>query len=192
MTCGLTVRYTHRWEPPGWQAVTRMASGDFSDPRYLIGARELAERRTAVTLMDLRPAEDFAVGHIEGSGHLDIYGVVGSAEMASELQGRLYRIGVNAHAWGEVHHGLASAAILSDRAVAAFDAGRFRETILFLDQLAQLRTERADLMVLRGYAYKGLNRNADARRIFEALAATGQRDAVRALGDMRDQGTRPH
>lgn len=84
------------------------------------------------------------------------------------------------------------AAILSDRAVAAFDAGRFRETILFLDQLAQLRTERADLMVLRGYAYKGLNRTGDARRIFETLAATGQRDAVRALGDMRDQGTRPH
>ena len=52
-----------------------MASGDFSDRRYLISARELAERRTAVTLMDLRPAEDFAVGHIEGSGHLDIYGV---------------------------------------------------------------------------------------------------------------------
>ncbi|MCD2180597.1 cellulose synthase [Rhizobium sp. GN54] len=84
------------------------------------------------------------------------------------------------------------AAILSNRAVAAFDAGRFRETILFLDQLAQLRTERADLMVLRGYAYKGLNRTGDARRIFEALAATGQRDAVRALGDMRDQGMRPH
>jgi len=83
-------------------------------------------------------------------------------------------------------------AILSDRAIAAFDAGRFRETILFLDQLAQLRTERADLMVLRGYAYQGLNRTGDARRIFEALAATGQRDAVRALGDMRDQGTRPH
>ncbi|WP_097136021.1 cellulose synthase [Rhizobium subbaraonis] len=83
-------------------------------------------------------------------------------------------------------------AILSDRAVAAFDSGRYRETLLFLDQLAQLRTERQDLMVLRGYAYKSLNRTADARAIFEALAATGQRDAVRALGDMRDQGSRPH
>jgi outer membrane lipopolysaccharide assembly protein LptE/RlpB len=83
-------------------------------------------------------------------------------------------------------------AILSDRAVAAFDSGRYRETLLFLDQLAQLRTERQDLMVLRGYAYKSLNRTADARAIFEALAATGQRDAVRALGDMRDQGTRAH
>lgn len=28
-----------------------------------------------MTLLDLRPAEDFAVGHIEGSRHLDLYGV---------------------------------------------------------------------------------------------------------------------
>jgi thiosulfate/3-mercaptopyruvate sulfurtransferase len=52
-----------------------MASSGFSDRRYLISARELAERRAAVALLDLRPAEDFAVGHIEGSGHVDIYGV---------------------------------------------------------------------------------------------------------------------
>ena len=39
--------------------------------------------------------------------HLDIYGIAGSAEMASELRNRLYRIGVNAHTWGEVHQGLA-------------------------------------------------------------------------------------
>lgn len=66
--------------------------------------------------------------------HLDIYGVVGSAEMASELQGRLYRIGVNAHAWGEVHQGLASAAILSDRsvAIAISNSGRTNETIEML------------------------------------------------------------
>jgi len=49
--------------------------GGFPDPRYLISARELNERLGAVTLVDLRPAEDFALGHIPGSGHLDIYGV---------------------------------------------------------------------------------------------------------------------
>jgi thiosulfate/3-mercaptopyruvate sulfurtransferase len=48
---------------------------DFPDRRYLITPRELRERLGAVTLLDLRPAEDFAVGHIEGSRHLDIYGV---------------------------------------------------------------------------------------------------------------------
>jgi len=52
-----------------------ITSGEFPDRRYLIGARELRERLAAVTLIDLRPAEDFAVGHIEGSRHLDIYGV---------------------------------------------------------------------------------------------------------------------
>jgi len=42
---------------------------------YLIDARGLRERLGAVTLLDLRPAEDFAVGHIEGSRHLDLYGI---------------------------------------------------------------------------------------------------------------------
>ena len=48
---------------------------DFPDRKYLINARELGERLGAVTLIDLRPAEDFSLGHIEGSRHLDIYGV---------------------------------------------------------------------------------------------------------------------
>lgn len=37
--------------------------------------RELADHLGNVTLIDLRPAEDFAVGHIPGSTHVDIYGV---------------------------------------------------------------------------------------------------------------------
>jgi thiosulfate/3-mercaptopyruvate sulfurtransferase len=52
-----------------------MTANDFSDPRYLITAAELASRLNDVTLIDLRPAEDFAVGHIPGSTHVDIYGV---------------------------------------------------------------------------------------------------------------------
>lgn len=52
-----------------------MARDEFPDRRYLISARELRERLGQVTLIDLRPAEDFAVGHIEGSRHLDLYGV---------------------------------------------------------------------------------------------------------------------
>jgi 3-mercaptopyruvate sulfurtransferase SseA len=41
----------------------------------MLSARELRERLAAVTLIDSRPAEDFAAGHIEGSRHLDVYGV---------------------------------------------------------------------------------------------------------------------
>ncbi len=52
-----------------------MSINDFPDRRYLIDTLELSERLGAVTLIDLRPAEDFALGHIEGSKHLDIYGV---------------------------------------------------------------------------------------------------------------------
>ena len=52
-----------------------MSSAVFPDPRYLITASELASRLSDVTLVDLRPAEDFAVGHIAGSTHVDIYGV---------------------------------------------------------------------------------------------------------------------
>ncbi len=48
---------------------------DFADRRYLIDSTGLGERLGSVTLIDLRPAEDFALGHIEGSRHLDIYGV---------------------------------------------------------------------------------------------------------------------
>jgi DNA-binding MurR/RpiR family transcriptional regulator len=68
--------------------------------------------------------------------HLDIYGVVGSAEMAAELCGRLYRIGVNAHAHPEVHQGLASAATLPERSVAIgiSNSGRTIETIEMLEQ----------------------------------------------------------
>ena len=47
----------------------------FQDRRYLITVPELASRLSDVTLVDLRPAEDFAVGHIAGSTHVDIYGV---------------------------------------------------------------------------------------------------------------------
>ena len=52
-----------------------MPIADFPDRRYLINAGELREQLGTVTLVDLRPAEDFALGHIEGSKHLDIYGV---------------------------------------------------------------------------------------------------------------------
>lgn len=77
-------------------------------------------------------------------------------------------------------------AILADRAIAAFDAKRYREALLFLDQLGQISTRRQDLMVLRGYAYMNLKRHDEARRIFEALAATGNRDAMQGLAAVGD------
>lgn len=78
-------------------------------------------------------------------------------------------------------------AILAQRAVGAFERGRFVEALLALDQRAQIAPERIDLMVLRGYAYLNLNRMADARRIFQAVAGTGNRDGLRGLAEVKNR-----
>ncbi|NLS20198.1 cellulose synthase [Rhizobium sp. P40RR-XXII] len=75
-------------------------------------------------------------------------------------------------------------AILSDRALSAFSSKRYHETLLYLDQRAQLQQERVDLMVLRGYCYLNLKMYDDAELIFTAVAATGNRDGSRGLRDL--------
>ncbi len=69
------------------------------------------------------------------SNHVDIYGIGGSAAMAVELQARLYRIGINAHAWSEVHVGLTSAVLLDESSVAIgiSNTGRTEETVEMLE-----------------------------------------------------------
>ncbi|MGG7516365.1 cellulose synthase [Allorhizobium undicola] len=77
------------------------------------------------------------------------------------------------------------ASILSDRAIAAFNAKLYKNALLLLDQRAAIAPERTDLMVLRGYSYLSLKMYGDAVRIFEAAAATGNTDARRGLNDAR-------
>ncbi|OCJ05055.1 cellulose synthase [Rhizobium sp. AC44/96] len=76
-------------------------------------------------------------------------------------------------------------AILADRALAAFDAKRYRETLVYLDQRAQLQQERTDLLVLRGYCYLKLEMFSDADRVFTAAAATGDKGGYRGLADLK-------
>ena len=45
----------------------------YPDRKFLTDCDELAAHRDEVLLIDLRPAEDFAFGHIKGAKHLDIY-----------------------------------------------------------------------------------------------------------------------
>jgi len=73
---------------------------------------------------------------ITSSTHVDIYGVGGSGIIAREVQGRLYRIGVNAHAWSDVHEGLTSAVMQNSRSVAIgiSSTGRTEETVQMLSQ----------------------------------------------------------
>ena len=75
----------------------------------LIGSHTKALRE-ATSAIDLGVMTEVS-RRVALSSHVDIYGVVGSAMLAEELQGRLYRIGVPAYAWSEVHSGLTSAAI---------------------------------------------------------------------------------
>jgi DNA-binding MurR/RpiR family transcriptional regulator len=67
---------------------------------------------------------------------VDIYGIGGSALMATEAEARFYRIGITVHAWREVHDGLTSAALLDadSVAIAISNTGRTVETIEMLAQ----------------------------------------------------------
>jgi DNA-binding MurR/RpiR family transcriptional regulator len=100
--------------------------------RMLIGSHTKALRE-ATSAMDFAVITEVS-RRIALSSHVDIYGVVGSAMLADELQGRLYRIGVPAYAWSEVHSGLTSAAIQDSDTVAIgiSTTGRTDETIEML------------------------------------------------------------
>lgn len=70
---------------------------------------------------------------------VDLYGTGGSAVVAAEMEHRLYRIGVNIHAWADVHTGLASASMLgpSDVAIGISHSGETLETVEMLDRARQ-------------------------------------------------------
>ncbi|MFP5078544.1 tetratricopeptide repeat protein [Rhizobium sp. YIM 134829] len=76
-------------------------------------------------------------------------------------------------------------ALLTNRALSAYQAKRYTEALLLLDRRAELAPERADLMVIRGYAYMGMQRYPQAIRIFENVASTGNRDAIKGLAEAR-------
>ena len=105
--------------------------------RMLISSHTKALRE-ATSAIDLAVITEVS-RRIALSSHVDIYGVVGSAMLAEELQGRLYRIGVPAYAWSEVHSGLTSAAIQDSDTVAIgiSTTGRTEETI---EMLAEARS----------------------------------------------------
>lgn len=69
-----------------------------------------------------------------------------------------------------------SAAILSQRAVAAYRDGRWVDVILILGERARIVPEQNDLMLLRGWSYFKLGRYDDAARVFRAVQQTGYSD----------------
>ena len=89
--------------------------------------------REATSAIDLAVMSEVSQ-RIGRSRLVDIYGVGGSAMLGQELQGRLYRIGVPAFTWSDVHLGLVSAAIQGPDTVAIgiSTTGRTEETIEML------------------------------------------------------------
>lgn len=79
-------------------------------------------------------------------------------------------------------------ALLANQATDSFEAGRYVEALIAMDELARITPERIDLMTLRGYAYFKLGRLGDARRVFEAIAATGSREGVKGLALILSRG----
>lgn len=63
-----------------------MTIKDCPDPQYFMTSDQLAARQGEVTLLDLRPTDDFAVGHIAGARHLDIYGISLNDTSAAPLE----------------------------------------------------------------------------------------------------------
>lgn len=115
-----------------WKADIGRAFGPDDPPRdvlsTLVNAHVRSLQETADT-MDLDAMRELSA-RIAASRHVDIYGVGGSSILAEEMQARLYRIGINAHNWSEVHAGLTSAAILDEHCVAIgiSNTGRTEET----------------------------------------------------------------
>lgn len=77
-------------------------------------------------------------------------------------------------------------ALLAQQATAAYTDGRYAETIILLSERARYTPEPNDLLVLKAYSYMKLHKLADARRIFEAVAATGLPDGVRGLAAVEE------
>lgn len=74
-----------------------------------------------------------------------------------------------------------TASIVTQRALAAYRNGRYKETLISLDERARLRPEQNDLLMLRAWSYFNLGRYDDAAQIFTAISKTGSAEADQAL-----------
>lgn len=110
--------------------------------------------------------------------HLDVYGVLGAAMIAGELQNRLYRIGINAHVWHDAHLGLASAAILAKGSVAIGISRRGRNAAT-VEMLSRAKASGAYTIALTSDPDSPLSEVAEVS-LLEAWEAQGQSDELAA------------
>lgn len=116
-----------------WRADVGRAVGPDDPPeqvlRTLLMSQTMSLQATADGF-DLQELTSIAAA-IAACDHLDIFGIGGSAVMAEEIAGRLYRIGIPVYSWPEIHAALTSAAISRPNsiAIAISNTGRTKETI---------------------------------------------------------------
>jgi len=72
-------------------------------------------------------------------------------------------------------------AILTDTALDFYNIGKYDEALQALDLRSAIAPEQNDLLVIRAWSYFHLGAKGQARRIFEAVAATGNADAKAGL-----------
>ncbi|OCC05525.1 hypothetical protein BA190_07900 [Labrys sp. WJW] len=76
--------------------------------------------------------------------------------------------------------------ILTQRILKDYQGGRYAQALMALDTRASLAPEQTDLLMLRGWSYFHLQRFAEARRVFEAVAATGNSEAAGAIEAVKE------
>ncbi len=164
-----------------WSADIGRAFNPSDEPgevlRALLHAHSLSLSATAEQI-NLRQVESIARS-VVACRHLDIYGIGGSGGMAKELETRMYRIGINSHAWQEVHDGLTSAALQDENcvALAISNTGRTEETI---EMLSQAKSSGAYTVSLTSSPTSPLARIADVHVIAFAPGGYLQPDDLSA------------
>jgi thiosulfate/3-mercaptopyruvate sulfurtransferase len=63
------------WSSAQKERKHRMSVSSFPNQSLLIDADDLSNSLHNVTLLDLRPTDDYALGHIPSAKHIDIYGI---------------------------------------------------------------------------------------------------------------------
>jgi DNA-binding MurR/RpiR family transcriptional regulator len=143
----------------------------------IMAADTRAMHETA-SLLDLREVER-AADVIAAASRVDIYGASGSALVGAEMQFSLYRIGVAAWAWSDVHNGLASSALLKrgDVALGISHSGQTRETI---EMMAEAGSNGATTIGLTSFPGSPLTEVADIVLLTATQATTFRPDALSA------------
>ncbi|MBS7544698.1 tetratricopeptide repeat protein [Ancylobacter oerskovii] len=77
-----------------------------------------------------------------------------------------------------------TADLLAQRAFEFYKDQRYVEALISLDELARIGPEQQDHMMLRGWCYYNLRDYRSAERIFRALAAQGNTDAMNGVSEI--------